>query len=170
MILADESDFGTTRGSANTRKENRLMHYSCMSVFASRPSCIWYVPCSLVGSYSISEEQTNFILSQGGKPVNVSANPVIKSVLWPDDAFLLHEYLNGPRDIDMSFAQATALSFQFDCWLISLLLYFFSFLFLRRHFKGYFIQLLGFWSEIFRQDGNQETTHTCVESAVLSVR
>ena len=49
-LLADDSDFGT-RGSASTRKENRLMQYLCISVFSSRRSGIWYVPCSLVGSY-----------------------------------------------------------------------------------------------------------------------
>jgi len=41
-LLADESDFGTTGGSASTRKDNRLMQYLCISVFTSRRSGIWY--------------------------------------------------------------------------------------------------------------------------------
>jgi len=33
-----------------------------------------------------------------------------------------------------------------------------------------FIQLFCFWSELFRHDGNQETTYTCEESALISAR
>jgi hypothetical protein len=54
-------------------------------------------------------------------------------------------------------------------WYLSYFISFLSF-FPRRHFKGYFIQLFCFWSELFRHDGDQETTYTCAESAVISAR
>ena len=71
--------------------------------------------------------KTTLILSQAWKPVNVSANSVVTPFCSRMKRFFYKDWLNEPRDIDLSLAQATAISFQFDCWLISLLFYFFSF-------------------------------------------